>query len=198
MAENHYKDVDKNGGKGGANTVESQTNTAASFQERLDANPQIQNIADEYAFTPPIPLANTNRKVVVFAYMQTDRTTAAPKVLPPRYKINADFPALKVIEIESIKQEQLGLTLMDNRYLGLVQLPDKYKKMPYDEFANLKKEFERLYSASVEAYFDKKQQPVADCRRVIELLPIFASEPLIPLLQKINPSFFEEIKNCSK
>lgn len=175
----------------------NQPGETKSFQERLDANPQIQDIADEYAFTPPVPLATGEQQVVVYAYMQTDRTTV-PKVLPPRYLINADFPALKVSELETVTPEKLGLTLIEGRHLGEVRLPEKYAKMPYDKFAELKKEFEKVYSATVKAYLNKTTASAAECKRAVELLPIFASEPLLPLLKKTNPAFFDELEKCSK
>lgn len=175
---------------------EKQTKIASSFQERLDANPQLQDIADEYAFTPPVPLAEGNHQVIVFAYMQTDRATI-PKILPPRYTIKADFPALKVSSLEATTPEELGMTLIEGKHLGEVRLLEKYAKLPYDKFAELKKEFEKVYSVVVEAYLNKNQPSVIECRRAAELLPVFFGEPLLPLLQKNNPAFFDELKKCS-
>ena len=175
---------------------ENQTRITTSFQERLDANSQIQNIADEYAFAPPVPLAEGNHQVIVFAYMQADRTTV-PKVLPPRYRITAEFPQLKVSSVETITPEQLGLTLIEGKHLGEVRLPEKYAEMSYDKFTELRKEFENVYSVAVEAYFNKTQPSASQCRRIIELLPVLGNEPLMPLLQKTNPAFFENLKRCA-
>ena len=155
VTNNFRSDADKN-----------QTQITISFQERLDANPQIQNIADEYAFAPPVPLAEGNHQVIVFAYMQADRTTV-PKVLPPRYRIMADFPQLKVSSVETITPEQLDLTLIEGKHLGEVRLPEKYAELPYDKFAELRKEFENVYSVAVEAYFNKTQPSATQCRRVM-------------------------------
>lgn len=168
-----------------------------SFLERLDANPEIQQLADEYAYTPPVPVEQSKDTVIIYAYMQADRATN-PKTLPPRYRITAAYPSLKVSKVEAVTPEQLGLSLIEGRHLGEVRLPEPYASMPYNKFEEVKQEFEKTYSAGLDAYFAKQQLPSAQCRRIKELLPIFAQEPLVPLLHTTSPSFFAFVDNCAK
>lgn len=172
-------------------------NTAQSFLQRLDANPEIQELADEYAYTPPVPFEQSKNTVVIFAYMQADRATI-PKTLPPRYRITAEYPSLKVTKIEAVTPQQLNLNLIEGKHLGAVRLPEPYASMSYKDYEAVQQEFETVYSAALNAHFNKQQLPQTQCVKIKELLPIFAREPLVPLLRNTSPAFFAFIDNCAK
>lgn len=166
------------------------------FRSLLKRDESIKRFAVEFIYTPPVPVENG--KVVVYAFQLRGLPPQPPKVLAPDYRIIAEYPSGDVVSIEQVTAAQLGLTLIDNRHIGEVRLPQEYRSKGYKEFEVLEQEFERAYADAVEAALAGRALPPPLCRRLQELLPIFAKEPLIPLLRKTNPTFFDELDRCAK
>jgi hypothetical protein len=155
---------------------------SVNFTELLRKDERVKKLAVEYAFTPPVPLEQEIHKVVVFVFMTSRKPGVSFKVSPPDYRIVADYPSAKVNSVERVKPADIGLTVAEGEYLGEV----KVVSVPYEELEARDKEFERLQNATLEAYFAQRQLVQSSCRRLLELLPIKATEPLMPLLRKTS------------
>lgn len=175
---------------------DSAPQTPIDFNQLLRKDERVKKFAVEYAFTPPVP--TEKQKVVVFAFRLSGLPPQMPKVLPPDYQIVADYPAGKVESVERVTPAQLNLTLTNGQSLGKVQIPQKLMVKTYEENEAMDKEFHSIYAASIDAYLANRPLSPSACRRVLELLPIFAQALLVPLLHHTSPDFFAFIDNCAR
>ena len=174
--------------------VNQSTQTHETFENLLLGDKQIRELADEYAYTPPVPLEQNFNKVIVYAFMTARHPGVSFDVSPPDYRITAEFPSAKIVNLEKVKPVDLGLDVGEGQYLGQV----KVVSIPYEEIAAKDKEFQQVQSDVLEAYLKQRQIPSPACRRWLELLPNKATEPLMPLLRKTSPNFFDAVDRCAK
>ena len=75
----------------------------AKFDELLRKDERVKELAVEYAFTPPVPVEQQTEqhKVIVFAFRLSGLPPQAPKVLPPDYRIVADYPRQEKLKVLS-------------------------------------------------------------------------------------------------
>ena len=170
--------------------------TSVDFNQLLRKDERIKTFAVEYAFTPPVPIEQ--QKVIVFAFRLSGLPPQMPKVLPPDYRIIAQYPAGKVESVERVTTAQLNLALVDGESLGEVQLPPSLMVKTYEENEAMDKEFHRIYTTIIDAYLANRSLSPPSCRRALELLPVFAKSPLIPLLRTTSPNFFGALDRCAK
>ena len=173
-------------------------NTRRWFIDRLDANPEIQKIPDEYGYSTPVPSVAHPGKVEVFAFLVTGLPPRPRRVLPPRYLIVASFPALKVDSVSPLKESELGVPLLEDHTLGERKLPERYAKVVGDEAIKLKTSFEEHYSQALEAFLGNHTIDPAVARDIEELLPAYGPGPLVPLLRKTSPAFFEALDQAAR
>lgn len=164
------------------------------FNELLRKDERVKKLALEYAFTPPVPLEQEAGKVVTFVFMTARRPGVSFKVSPPDYRIIADYPSAKVSSVERVKPVDIGLNVAEGEYLGEV----KIVQVPYEELESRDKEFNSLHSTALSQHFAQRSMTSLQCRRLSELLPIKTTEPLMPLLRKTSPTFFDQLDSCAK
>jgi hypothetical protein len=178
--------------------VENAGNTRHWFIDKLDANPEIQRIADEYGFSCPVPSVAHPGKVEVFAFLVTGLPPHPRRAHPPRYLILASFPSLKVDSVGQIKESELGVPLQEDHTLGAVGWPEKYADVVGKQADDLKARFEEHYSEALEAFLGNRAIDPAAARDIEELLPVFGPGPLVPLLRKTSPAFFAALDRAAR
>lgn len=179
--------------------LDSVPQNPVKFDELLRKDERVKQLAVEYAFTPPVPVEQSSEqhKVVVFSFRLKGLPPQAPRVLSPDYRVVADYPSGKVESIERVTPSQLDLTLNETGDLGEVQIPQNFKSLTYEENEKIDKEFHNIYADTLDAYLNNRSLSKQLCRRSLELLPIFAKSPLIPLLHNTSSSFFVAIERCA-
>ena len=121
---------------------DSDSRQSVRFDELLRKDERVKKFAVDYAYTPPVPLEQNSDKVIVYAFMTARHPGVSFDVSPPDYRITAEFPSAKIVNLEKVKPVDLGLDIAEGEYLGQV----KIVSIPYEEIAAKDKEFQQIQS----------------------------------------------------
>ena len=156
-----------------------------SIRDVLDADPALRRIPDEYGWTPPVPVQG---RCVVFAYVLRGFPPRVQHVIAPRYKAVVSYPDWKV-------QELAELPIEANDDLGEYILPTAFASLEYQQFVDVRDEFERLLTDAIGAFLKSGgiDMDSAQARRLRQLFPVFAKEPLMPRLRSEASPFFRAL-----
>jgi len=165
------------------------------FMRRLAADSQVQRLMPDgggNVMSVPVPLESG--EAVIFIHRISGLPPKRPQVYAPHLRVNAAYPSGKVISVEAVTPSPPGILTAEDESPGEAAKPE----LSSDEFALLREEFERLYSAAINAYLTEQSPNPDRCRRLLELLPTATRVQLLPLLRRANPHFFDFIDRCAK